>query len=366
MTKLAARVDGIRTVTGSADRDLLYPSPLQGQKVHRTDTNSIERYNSGSWVTAFYGEGASPTFLGMALAESVPASNSVVKWVKTYALTTGPFYGLNSAVTGAKTSASFDGYMIGAVAHAALGASNTQNWVGDSVHVPLVAMWGQVDTESLSAGTLTEAACFNAVRTFAGSSIVTKSSGLRIGTPTINGVVQNLYGIYIHPQAGGTVTNYAIYVEGGQSLFQGIDALAISATGLTLTDPGTNGVATVLITRNASAGVAAINRARFGNSASVNALTIDVFGGSYTGTPNRVQITNQNNAEMALGTNGADVLTLTAAGDIKWHKAMVALGGGAAPTVGTIGGSGPAVAAQRGWLRLIESDGTASFLPLWR
>ncbi len=53
-------------------------------------------------------------------------------------------------------------------------------------------------------------------------------------------------------------------------------------------------------------------------------------------------------------------------GDIRWNRANVALGGGAAPTVGTIGGSGPASAGQRNWLRFIESDGTASFIPVWR
>lgn len=52
--------------------------------------------------------------------------------------------------------------------------------------------------------------------------------------------------------------------------------------------------------------------------------------------------------------------------DIQWGKANVALGGGAAPTFGTIGGTGPAAAAQRNWLRFIESDGTASFIPVWR
>jgi hypothetical protein len=52
--------------------------------------------------------------------------------------------------------------------------------------------------------------------------------------------------------------------------------------------------------------------------------------------------------------------------DIQWGKANVALGGGAAPTVGTIGGSGPAAVAQRNWLRFLESDGTASFIPVWR
>lgn len=43
----------------------------------------------------------------------------------------------------------------------------------------------------------------------------------------------------------------------------------------------------------------------------------------------------------------------------------VALGGGAAPTLGTIGGSGPGTAGQNSWLK-IAIAGTASFLPVWR
>lgn len=42
----------------------------------------------------------------------------------------------------------------------------------------------------------------------------------------------------------------------------------------------------------------------------------------------------------------------------------IALGGGAAPTLGTIGGSGPTVAAQQGWIEL-NQDGTAYWVPAW-
>jgi hypothetical protein len=43
----------------------------------------------------------------------------------------------------------------------------------------------------------------------------------------------------------------------------------------------------------------------------------------------------------------------------------VALGGGAAPTVGTIGGAGPGAAAQVAWLR-INIEGVDSFVPYWQ
>jgi hypothetical protein len=41
-----------------------------------------------------------------------------------------------------------------------------------------------------------------------------------------------------------------------------------------------------------------------------------------------------------------------------------ALGGGAAATLGTIGGSGPAAAGQAQWLK-ITVDGTAHWVPVW-
>lgn len=45
---------------------------------------------------------------------------------------------------------------------------------------------------------------------------------------------------------------------------------------------------------------------------------------------------------------------------------VVANGGGAAPTLGTIGGSGPAAAAQAGWARMVDDNGVPFFVPAWR
>lgn len=59
-------------------------------------------------------------------------------------------------------------------------------------------------------------------------------------------------------------------------------------------------------------------------------------------------------------------LVLQTAVDIKWGKALVALGGGSAPTLGTIGGSGPATAAQNSWMRVLDSTGAAFFVPAWK
>lgn len=45
---------------------------------------------------------------------------------------------------------------------------------------------------------------------------------------------------------------------------------------------------------------------------------------------------------------------------------LVALGGGAAPTVGTIGGSGPATAGQNGWLQFKDAGGNKFWVPAWK
>ena len=83
-------------------------------------------------------------------------------------------------------------------------------------------------------------------------------------------------------------------------------------------------------------------------------------------------------ADLAMRANGIGLLTLqgagatgnlvlcTGGGDIKWGKALVALGGGAAPTLGTIGGSGPTAAGQNTWMRVLDSTGAACWVPVWK
>ena len=51
-------------------------------------------------------------------------------------------------------------------------------------------------------------------------------------------------------------------------------------------------------------------------------------------------------------------------GTFRWDD-PIALGGGAAPTLGTIGGSGPATAGQNQWLR-VNINGTSNFIPVWQ
>lgn len=59
-------------------------------------------------------------------------------------------------------------------------------------------------------------------------------------------------------------------------------------------------------------------------------------------------------------------LWLAPTNDVKWGPALIALGGGAAATLGTIGGTGPATAGQNTWMRVLDSTGAAFWVPAWK
>ena len=76
-----------------------------------------------------------------------------------------------------------------------------------------------------------------------------------------------------------------------------------------------------------------------------------------------------NNADiqiLELDSNNRVRIAPSGSDDIVWGRAAVALGGGAAPTLGTIGGSGPVTAAQFAWLKVYDTAGNACFLPIWK
>jgi hypothetical protein len=79
--------------------------------------------------------------------------------------------------------------------------------------------------------------------------------------------------------------------------------------------------------------------------------------------------------ENAGQTNTLPLIKLNAAGrveidsdaqDIQFGTNRPALGGGATPTFGTIGGSGPTVAAQNAWFKFFDAAGVACFIPFWK
>lgn len=83
----------------------------------------------------------------------------------------------------------------------------------------------------------------------------------------------------------------------------------------------------------------------------------------------RLPLINANGSDIIQIGSTADVAGIRlepGTGDIRWGKALVALGGGAGATLGTIGGSGPATATQNTWMRLLDSTGAAFWVPAWK
>jgi len=123
-------------------------------------------------------------------------------------------------------------------------------------------------------------------------------------------------------------TNYALWVASGNTRLDGIVATGAVITGAAAGDvvlPIANGYRSI---------VAA------GNNSFVLIKGVDV---------------------------GSDAVHLAPAGnEIVWGRALVALGGGAAPTFGTIGGSGPATAAQNKWMQVKDSAGATFWVPIWK
>jgi hypothetical protein len=71
-----------------------------------------------------------------------------------------------------------------------------------------------------------------------------------------------------------------------------------------------------------------------------------------------------NDADLVLlKLNTANILEIHT---LQYQKALIALGGGSAPTLGTVGGLGPSAAAQNSWAQFYDSTGAAFWIPVWK
>lgn len=119
----------------------------------------------------------------------------------------------------------------------------------------------------------------------------------------------------------------------------------------------------VQITNTASAAASTLIDLQVGGVSQFNVTRtgIGTFATSVVAPLVTVDSTN-----ITISTTTSGDIQLTPFGDVRWNKALVALGGGAAPTFGTIGGSGPAAAAQNSWMRVKDSTGAAFWVPAWK
>jgi len=99
-------------------------------------------------------------------------------------------------------------------------------------------------------------------------------------------------------------------------------------------------------------------------ASTVNYVTVT---GNITANNPIIAPDGETNVGINLASKGTgNVILDPKSGDILWNKALVALGGGATPTFGTIGGSGPATAAQNTWMRVKDTGGNAFWVPVWK
>lgn len=90
---------------------------------------------------------------------------------------------------------------------------------------------------------------------------------------------------------------------------------------------------------------------------SLKNLYVDGGGDTY--------ITESTANTMDFATAGTLALRITSGQILDYRLAAIAVGGGAAATLGTIGGSGPATSTMNSWIK-VKIAGVDSYIPIWR
>lgn len=196
------------------------------------------------------------------------------------------------------------------------------------------------------------------------------------------GTYVSVYGTTIHNAGANTADTYdGISVTGAYFLSEGVRAYSDNTGATDKTRYGINLVAGATFYRVIGGDCSGVfNATKVQDAANHSGGIILGVGGAVESRIGANFKVAQSTGGVTLGgistllTSGSDnSLTLSQAGplkigsnDIQHMKALVALGGGAAPTVGTIGGSGPASAAQNSWMRFLDSAGNACWIPVWK
>lgn len=159
--------------------------------------------------------------------------------------------------------------------------------------------------------------------------------------------------------------------SGDVTITHSVNTLAFvgASTGYTFDGPTTVTVASAagIIARSGAAG--SYPQIDLGRTAQEATLSVvhsagAFFAGSAVGD---LAIRTEAAKAVIIGVNvGTLGLKIDSAGDIQWGKALVALGGGGAATLGTCGGSGPLTTTQNTWMRVLDSTGAAFWVPAWK
>ena len=194
------------------------------------------------------------------------------------------------------------------------------------------------------------------------------------------GSVTNAAGLYITAAPTGATNNYALWVAGvSTSRFDGPLYFA-SGTAPSTAGSQYGGSATLLEAVVGTTGMRWLNNAYtvermrltdggillLGTTVTTNASAGDLVLLNSTGDILGVNAAGTNTVAM-MNVNTSDRVSVDKNGNgVQFGLALIALGGGTAPTLGTIGGSGPATAGQNTWMQFYDSAGAAFWVPVWK
>lgn len=186
------------------------------------------------------------------------------------------------------------------------------------------------------------------VESSGGGSFATGTPGYAAAFGTSNAVVISLFTNAVErfrvDTTGSLVFRTAVgkIVPGATSL--SLRNNADSADNVLVTDAG------IVTLRGATATAASVGGVAMANNAALRGTNAAV-----------------NSAKHLISLNASDKVVLDSdAMGLQISSNRAALGGGAAPTFGTIGGSGPTAAAQSAWWIFYDSAGAATWVPFWR
>jgi hypothetical protein len=142
------------------------------------------------------------------------------------------------------------------------------------------------------------------------------TNNLIVGCTAYDTIIRGPSGIAFSANAGNNMqmrlSSTGLAVTGALSATGAITGAGVSS----ISYDGGNGVSATLSLRQTNAGAAAVNRFKIGNSGSVNAFTMDVYGSGYTSKANYVEILNQFGAPLIFGTSGVENVRIDSSGNV--------------------------------------------------
>ena len=169
--------------------------------------------------------------------------------------------------------------------------------------------------------------------------------------------IPNALAVTFSIEFNGAFTPVTVPVVGATVYADGANTLTISATNNFLVDVIGGNAAGLTLNANGT-----------NQSIYLNPSGAGVSRGHVV-IPNTMQLKAVGNAAAdfpLIGSTSTNVVEIGGtANRIRWGDPVKALGGGAAATLGTIGGTGPTIAGQNSWIPIQDSDGNSKFVPAW-